>query len=60
MSYRPTFGNNYDNYNNPNTLGLSNVSKNYNRHSFRSTSIPTLDGAEDHGGLGEVEFMLEN
>lgn len=58
MAYRPNFGGNYDNYGSGNNLGYSNVSRGYNKNSFRSTNLINLDGMEDHGGLGEVEFML--
>lgn len=35
MAYRPNFGGNYDNYPS-NNLGYSNVSRGFNKNSFRS------------------------
>jgi hypothetical protein len=49
MNYKSNFGNSHD-YNA--NLGYSNVSRNYNKMSFRSTLYVISDGAEEHGGLG--------
>jgi hypothetical protein len=52
MAYRPNFGGGYEpSYNSPNNLGFSNVSRNYNKASFRSRvysmQITTLRTTED-------------
>ena len=60
MAYRSNFGGNYEPSYSPNNMGISNASRNYNKGSFRCMSTCKADNPEEHGGIGEVEFMLEN
>jgi len=51
MTYRPTFGNSYDNYMSSNNLGYSNVSRGFNKISNRSNLCHEQDLNEEQGGM---------
>ena len=46
MAYRSNFGGNYDTSYSPNNLGTSNVSRNFNKASFRCISFNEVDNPE--------------